>query len=277
MILDIRQRTGWLFTGVVLAQLVLISAQVTTRTGVPMLEVVVFGSVAEVQRLASGVVQGADDSWHQYVALQEVRRENAALRARMAELEIELQQERALAQETRTVKELLDLQTQTKLTTIAATVIAGAASPDFRTLTIDKGTRQGILGDAAVIAPAGIVGRVITPAPRAAKVQLLVDRNAAVAGLVERTRAQGLVVGTGGERLEMVYVSGTADIRPGDRIVSSGIDGIYPKGFTIGQIESVQRGSGEYTRVVVTPAVNGSDLEAVLVVGKTPAAREAQE
>lgn len=277
MMLDIRQRTGWLFAGVVLAQLVLISAQVTTRTGVPMLEVAVFGSVAEVQRLASGVMQGADDSWHQYVALQEVRRENAGLKTRMAELEIQLQRERALAQEARTVKELLALQTSTPLVTIAADVIAGAASPDFRTLTIDKGTRQGVLGDAAVIAPAGIVGRVITPAPRAAKVQLLIDRNAAVAGLVERTRAQGLVVGTGGERLEMSYVPGTADIKVGDRIVSSGIDGIYPKGFAIGQIESVQRGSGEYTRVIVRPAVGLSDLEAVLVVGKTPAAREAQE
>src|SRR6185295_4614827 len=161
MMLDIRQRTGWLFTGVVLAQLVLVSAQVTTKTGVPMLEVAVFGTVAEVQRLASGAMQGADDSWHQYIALQEVRRENADLKTRMAELQIQLQQE------TRTVKSLLDLRAQTPLVTIAATVIAGAASPDFRTLTIDKGTRQGVLGDAAVIAPAGIVGRVITPAPRA--------------------------------------------------------------------------------------------------------------
>jgi rod shape-determining protein MreC len=75
----------------------------------------------------------------------------------------------------------------------------------------------------------------------------------------------------------MSYVPGTADIRAGDRIVSSGIDGIYPKGFAIGQIESVQRGSGEYTRVVVKPAVEVSSLETVLVVGKTPASREGQE
>jgi len=230
-----------------------------------------------VQRLASGVMQGADDSWHQYIALQEVRRENASLKTKMAELEIQLQQERALAAETRTVKDLLDLKTRTPLSTIAAAVIAGAASPDFRTLTLDKGTREGVLGDAAVIAPAGIVGRVITPAPRAAKVQLLLDRNAAVAGLVERTRAQGLVVGTGGERLEMSYVPGTADIRAGDRIVSSGIDGIYPKGFAIGQIESIQRGSGEYTRVFVKPAVDVSVLETVLVVGKTPASPKGRE
>src|SRR5688572_25329224 len=132
MMLDIRQRTGWLFTGVVLAQLVLISAQVTTRTGVTMLEVAVFGTVDEVKLLASGFMQSDYYSWHQYVAHQEVRQENADLKAKMAELEIQLQQERALAQETRTVKDLLDLQAQTPLVTIAATVIAGAASPDFR-------------------------------------------------------------------------------------------------------------------------------------------------
>jgi rod shape-determining protein MreC len=130
----------------------------------------------------------------------------------------------------------------------------------------------------AVVAPAGVVGRVITPSLRAAKVQLLIDRNAAVAGLVERSRAQGVVVGTGENRLEMEYVPGTADIRVGDRVVTSGIDGIYPKGFLIGQIESVQRGAGDYTKVVVKPAVELSALEAVLVVSSPPQSKaEGQE
>jgi rod shape-determining protein MreC len=272
-LLDIRQRTGWLFTAVVLAQLVLISAQVTTRTGVPMLEVAVFGAVAELQRVATGLITGTSDRWQQYVSLQDVRLENEQLRTRMSELEIQLQQERALAQETRTLQALLDLKRSTKLATISAAVIAGAASPDFRTLTIDKGTRQGVQTDMAVVAPAGVVGRVITPTARAAKVQLLIDRNAAVAGLVERSRAQGVVVGTGGDRLEMEYVPGTADIKAGDRVVTSGIDGIYPKGFLIGQIESVQRGAGDYTSVVVKPAVELSALEAVLVVSSPPESR----
>jgi rod shape-determining protein MreC len=272
-ILDIRQRTGWLFTAVVLAQLVLISAQVTTRTGVPMLEVAVFGAVAEIQRVATGIISGTSDRWQQYVSLQDVRAENERLRADLGNLQLELQQERALAQESRGLQALLDLKRSTKLATISAAVIAGGASPDFRTLTIDKGTSQGIRGDMAVVAPAGVVGRVITPSPRAAKVQLLIDRNAAVAGLVERSRAQGVVVGTGGDRLEMEYVPGTADIRAGDRVVTSGIDGIYPKGFLIGQIESVQRGAGDYTSVVVKPAVELSALEAVLVVSSPPEAR----
>ena len=277
-LLDIRQRTGWLFTAVVLAQLLLISAQVTTRTGVPMLEVAVFGAVAEIQRVATGVISGTSDRWQQYVLLQDVRGENEQLRSELGALQLELQQERALAQEARTLQALLDLKKATPLSTISAAVIAGGASPDFRTLTIDKGTRQGIQGDMAVVAPAGVVGRVVTPSLRAAKVQLLIDRNAAVAGLVERTRAQGVVVGTGENRLQMEYVPGTADIRVGDRVVTSGIDGIYPKGFLIGQIESVQRGAGDYTKVVVRPAVELSALEAVLVVSSPPKSRaEGQE
>jgi len=277
-LLDIRQRTGWLFTAVVLAQLLLISAQVTTRTGVPMLEVAVFGAVAEIQRVATGVISGTSDRWQQYVLLQDVRGENEQLRSELGALQLQLQQERALAQEARTLQALLDMKKATPLATISAAVIAGGASPDFRTLTIDKGTRQGIQGDMAVVAPAGVVGRVVTPSLRAAKVQLLIDRNAAVAGLVERTRAQGLVVGTGENRLQMEYVPGTADIRVGDRVVTSGIDGIYPKGFLIGQIESVQRGAGDYTKVVVRPAVELSALEAVLVVSSLPKSRaEGQE
>ena len=82
----------------------------------------------------------------------------------------------------------------------------------------------------AVIAPAGVVGRVVVPSARAAKVQLLIDRNAAAGALIERSRAQGVVVGAGDERLRMEYVSELADVVVGDVVVTSGIDGIYPEG-----------------------------------------------
>ena len=82
----------------------------------------------------------------------------------------------------------------------AASVIAGGASPEFRTITIDKGTSDGLQPDMAVIAPAGVVGRIILPTSRASKVQLLIDRNAAAGALIERARAQGVVVGTGTDR-----------------------------------------------------------------------------
>jgi rod shape-determining protein MreC len=265
-ILDIRQRVGWLFMTVTVAHLVLISAQVNTRRGVPLLEVAIFGGVAEVQRVASGAIGETRSVWQNYAALRQISRENDELKQRLSQMEVALQRERALAQQTRGLQQMLDLKAQTPFATTPAVVIASGASPDFRTMTLDKGSNQGLATDMAVIAPAGIVGRVILPTARAAKVQLIIDRNAAAAGLVERSRAQGVAVGTGSDRMRLEYVSGTADLKVGDRIVTSGMDGIYPKGFLIGQIESIERSAGEFSNVVVVPAVNLSALETVLVV-----------
>jgi len=264
--LDIRQRVGWLFMTVTVAHLILISAQVTSKRGVPLLEEAIFGAVAEVQRVATGGIGEARSFWHNYVNLRQIGQENDALKQRLSQLEVALQRERALAGQTRMLQELLDLKKETPLATTPATIIASGASPDFRTMTLDKGSSQGLAADMAVIAPAGIVGRVILPTPRAAKVQLVIDRNAAAAGLVERTRAQGVVIGTGGDRMRFEYLPGTADLKTGDRVVTSGLDGIYPKGFVIGQIESIERSAGEFSNVLIRPAVNLSSLETVLVV-----------
>ena len=265
-LLDIRQRVGWLFLTVTVAHLILISAQVTSKRGVPLLEEVVFGAMAEVQRVSTGGIGEARGVWQNYVNLRQISRENDTLKQRVSQLEVALQRERALSGQTRVLQELLELKKETPLATTPAAVIASGASPDFRTMTLDKGSSQGLTADMAVIAPAGIVGRVVLPTPRAAKVQLIIDRNAAAAGLVERTRAQGVVVGTGGDRLRFEYLPGTADLKTGDRVVTSGIDGIYPKGFVIGQIESIERSAGEFSNVLIRPAVNLSALETVLVV-----------
>jgi rod shape-determining protein MreC len=218
---------------------------------------VTFGTFAEVQRAATTLIGGVRTSWDDYLALQSVRSDNEQLRREVAQLQVALQQERALAQQSRTLVDLLKLREQVQLDTVAAAVIAGSASPDFRTLTIDKGTADGIRPDMAVIAPAGVVGRIITPSARAAKVQLLIDRNAAAGAMVERSRAQGVVEGTGAD-LRLNYVSGTADVRSGDVVITSGIDGIYPKGFVVGQIESVERNAGGFGAIVVRPAVEFS-------------------
>ena len=272
-VLDIRQRTGWLFMGVTVAHIILISAQVNTRTGVPMLEAATFGTFAEVQRATTSVVGGVQDTWSNYFALQQVRGENEQLKAEMAQLRVQMQQERALAQQSRELQKLLALRSSLQVDTTAANVIGAGASAEFRTMTLDKGTAEGLKADMAVISPDGVVGRVILPTSRAAKLQLLIDRNAAAGAMIERTRAQGLAMGTGsGMRLD--YVSGTADVKAGDRVVTSGIDGIYPKGFVIGQIQSVERGAGEFKEIIVRPTVDFTALESVLVVLTPPVATD---
>ncbi len=265
-VVDIRRRTGYLFLGVIVGHVILISTQVTTKRGVPMLEAAVFGIFSEVQRGANTVTGGVRAWWQDYFALRQVRSENDQLKQQIGELRVRLQEERGLAQQSQSLQKLLDLKTSTALATTAAGVIAGGASPEFRTITIDKGTGEGLHADMAVIAPAGVVGRVIQPSSRASKVQLLIDRNAAAGAIIERTRAQGVVVGSGADQLRMDYVPGSADVKPGDTVVTSGIDGIYPKGFVIGQIQSVRRGAGEYSAIVIRPAVDFTSLEAVLIV-----------
>jgi rod shape-determining protein MreC len=273
-ILDIRQRIGYLFIAVTIGHIILISAQVNTNRGIPVLEAVTFGVFAEVQRAASSAIGSMQTSWTDYVALQRVRTENEQLHQEVSQLRVVLQQERALAQRSRTLEQLLALRTEAvDLETVAANVIAGGASPDFRTITVDKGTGDGLRPDMAVIAPDGVVGRIITPSARAAKVQLLIDRNAAAGALVERSRAQGVAEGTGGD-LRLNYVSGTADVQVGDTVVTSGIDGIYPKGFIVGQIQSIKRGAGVFDAIVLRPAVDFSSIEAVLVVLTPPVAVE---
>jgi rod shape-determining protein MreC len=273
-LLDIRQRSGYLFLAVTLGHIILISAQVNSRSGVPVLEQVTFGVFAEVQRGMTAVVSGVRHLWSGYVGLRHVRAENAELKQQLVDAQIQLQQQRALADRSRGLDRLLELRERLTLNTVAAEVIASGATPDFRTLTIDKGTRQGLRPDMAVIAPAGVVGRVVVPSLRAAKVQLLIDRNAAAGALIERSRAQGVVVGAGDELLRLEYVSEIADVAVGDVVVTSGIDGIFPKGFIIGRVEALDRSGRAYRRIAVRPAVDFTSLEEVLVVVTPTPARE---
>ncbi len=276
-ILEIRQHAGYLFLAVTLGHVILISAQVNSRSGVPVLEAVTFGLFAEAQRSTSSGVSSVRDVWNRYGSLRNVEKENAELKRQLDAVQVELQERRALADRARGLQQLLDLRDRSKLKTTAAEIIASSASPDFRTLTIDKGTSSGLRTDMAVIAPAGVVGRIVTPSGRAAKVQLLVDRNAAAGALVERSRAQGVVKGIGESRLQFEFVSEAADVAVGDLVVTSGIEGIFPKGFTIGRVDAVEKTGPAYKRITVMPAVDFSALEEVLVVLTPTPAREAEE
>jgi rod shape-determining protein MreC len=273
---EFRQRTAALFIAVMLGHIILISAQVNSRGGVPLLEVITFGTFAEVQRGVVGITGGIRNAWNGYANLRGVRAENERLKQQLGEIQIQFQQERAMAERSRQLERLLGFQHQIAVTTIPTLVIGAGASPDSRTVTIDKGTGAGVRLNMAVIAPTGVVGRVVTPTAHASKVQLLIDRNAGAGALIQRSRAQGVVVGAGEELLRMNYVSGSADVKVGDVVVTSGIDGIYPRGFEIGKVESVDKGSG-FKVIRVRPSVDFNRLEEVLVVTSRPAQASAVE
>lgn len=263
-----RQRTGYLLVIVVVLHVVLISAQVQSRSGVPVLEAAVFGVFSRIQGVASGGLAGVRDLWGSYFALRGVREENEQLRGQVAALEVQLQQQRALAARTERLQALLDLREQTALPTLAARIIAGNPNPGVRTVTIDRGAADGVQENMAVIAPGGVVGRVIGPlASHASRVQFLIHGSAAAGALIERTRVGGMIVGVDRDPPMMLeLVSNLADVLPGDRVVASGVDGIYPKGFAIGTVESATRGEGLDQEIAVRPTVDFASLEDVLIV-----------
>ncbi len=263
---DIRQRPGLILAGAIALHVVLISLQVTTGSGATMFHAATFGAFAEAQRAATGVAVGLRDTWQGYFALRQVHAENDALRAQLGALQVQLQVERARAERADAYRDLLQFRARVPLTTTGAEVIGGSASPEFRTVTIDKGTADGLASDMPVVAPAGIVGRVTRPGGRAALVQLIIDRNAAAGAIIERTRVQGIAVGLGDGMLRMEFVAATSDVVAGDVVVTSGIDGLYPRGFAIGTVERVGRGDGVYHEIAVRPAVDFFRLEDVLVV-----------
>ncbi len=278
-----RQRTGYLFLALILGHVILISAQVTTSSGTRVLEAVTFGLFSEIQRTVTAIVGGVGQVWDGYVGLRGVRAENDGLRQQVEGLQVQLQEAHALARRTDSLQALLDLRRDTGLPTLSARVIAGDATPWFRTLTIDRGSEDGLRGDLAVIAPAGVVGRVVRrPGARAAKVQLLIDRNAAAGATIERTGAGGVIMGSDDvSSLRLEYVSNLEDVQAGDVVVTSGTDGIYPKGFVIGHVARAELGPGLYKTIHVQPVVDFTSqrswtgdqvtgLEHVLVVVSEP-------
>jgi len=261
-----------LFGVLMIAQVLLVSAQVQSKSGVRVLELVTFEMFSRVERATAAVLNGGKGVWSNYSELRGARDENARLKQEIGALQIQLQEQRSLASRSAKLQSLLDLKTTATVPTLAANVIAGNPNPGVRTVTIDRGTADGVVADMGVIAPAGLVGRIIGPVARhAARVQLIVDRNAAAGAMTQRGRSGGMVIGSDDNPpLKMELVPNLADVKDGDLVVSSGVDGIYPKGFMIGTIEKAERKGGLYLSIAVRPAVDFGSLEEVLVVMVPP-------
>lgn len=264
----IHRRTFSLLIIICLGHILLISAQVQSKSGLPVIETLAFGVFSRVQGLSASVADAGGRLWTNYFALQGAARDSEALRRRILELEAELQQQQALAGRTRALEEILALKQSLAAPTLAARVIAGNPSPGSYTVTIDRGADEGVLPDMAVIGARGVVGRVITPvAPHAATVQLLIDRLAAVAVTFERSSAGGMVVGSATDPpFRAEYVPVLADVQAGERVVTSGQDGIFPQGFTVGTVDRVSRPRSADREILIRPAVDFSHIDAVLVV-----------
>jgi len=275
-VIEIHRRTGYLLIATLLAQVLLISAQVRTASGTRVLQAVTFGVFSQIQLGTAWVFGGVRSVWDGYVGLRGAHQENQQLRDTVAAMQVRLLEQQALVMRANQLEQILDLRGRTPLRTVAATVIAGDLTGVFRTVTIDKGSSSGLRKDMAVIAPTGVVGRIVEPPPLyAAKVQLLIDREAGAGAIIARSGVGGVVVGHehGGQtELELDFVSNLSDAKVGDRLVTSGLDGIFPRGLTIGYLATVEKGTGLYKKILVNPTVDFSAIGSVLVVLDPPQA-----
>ena len=231
------------------------------------LERVAISFISPFQELVTRSIRFTKDIWFQYFALVTIAKENRTLRTQLNRASENSNLWRETDMANARLRNLLDFQKNIAELVVAAEVIGKDPSAWFKTVIIDKGKADGLIKGLPVVMPQGIAGQVIEVANHYSKVMLIIDRNSAVDALVQRTRARGVLKGKSTDQCRLDYVLRKKDVRVGDIVVSSGLDGIYPKGLRIGLVsEVVDHDADIFHEVILTPFVDFEKLEEVLVV-----------
>jgi rod shape-determining protein MreC len=231
----------------------------------------VLTAISPLQEAISQLTRGGTGFVRDYFDLVGVRQENERLKAELAELKTNQSRLAELSTENRHLSELLDVRDVLGGNSIAANVIGSDANGLARTLVISQGASSGLRPGMAVLSFQGVVGKVIAVSPHAARVLIIDDHNSALDSFDQRSRARGIVAGVVDDGITMKYVERSQDVRAGDVIVTSGLDGIFPRGLLVGTIKSVSgEGPGMFLSVAISPAVDFRGLEQVLVVTEMP-------
>ena len=220
-----------------------------------------------LQAVSQGAVNWIADFGENYDTLSGFRIENERLRRRIQNLEVERQKLLEAEATNRQLKQLLDFRNHLPAGAITASIIANSAASWFQSCQIDKGSSDGVRKGMAVVTPLGVVGQVVAVTPRAAKVLLLTDPNSGIDVLVQRTRSRGIVSGSLENGTVLKYMKRSEDVQEGDRLITSGMDGVFPKGLMVGTVIKVRKQHlGLFQFVEVLPAVQTARTENVLVV-----------
>lgn len=232
-------------------------------------------ALAPFQVVFSWIGRGTGQLWSGYVDVVNARRESDELRVRLAALEGQLSRLAEVERENQRLQTLLGFRAQLPATAYGARVIARDPGPLSTTLTIDRGSRDGVTRGMAVVAPDGVVGRVVEVSHTVSRVALLTDHNSGIDAIVDRTRARGVVQGGSDGDCYMNYLNRDADVKVGDRVLTSGLDGVFPKGMTIGEVVDVgRRHRGLLQSATVHPSAALDQVEEVMLVSPAPVSEE---
>jgi rod shape-determining protein MreC len=223
-----------------------------------------------LERSFAGTVLGV---LHFFRDLNAEEAASAELRREVTRLSGDLARSKELAQENARLRRLLEMREDLVPKSIGASVVTTRLAGQSRVIVVDRGAADGVRPDMAVVAWGGAVGRVVSVDKDFARVRLLTDPNSGASGVVARSRAEGMVVGRGGEPLEMIYVPKYADVVPGDRVITSGLDGVFPRGFGVGRVTLVGEPVGASKTIRLEPEVDERGIEEVLILLEPSGAR----
>ena len=261
-----RHKSLFLLGGVVLLQVLLLAVQIKRDSQGRLIRVWTVGAVSPFERAGAHGIGGIRSVWNHYFALRDAARENEDLRRENGALKLQITQLQSKAAEADRLAALLRFrQTNVVVTMVGARVIGGSADSASQTIYLDRGERDGIRENMGVITPDGVVGKVIESYRDTAQVLLLTDKASGVGAMLEESRNQHPVGGTGEPLLTMKYVPNDDDVNTGERVVTSGIDRIFPRDLPVGTIADIKAGN-PFKQIRVRPAANLERLEEVFVL-----------
>jgi len=251
---------------ILLFSLALMSISAKQQEGLSFLDSLAGLILSPFQNLFTQSVQSVSDGIDHYFDLVNVSKENEQLKLEVERLVHEKNELIERISRQKRLAGLMAYQDDRKKESLVASVIGRDATQWSKVVVIDKGSRHGIKRHLAVVTNSGVIGQIIHAGPTTSKVLLTIDSRSAVDSLFQDSRVSGVVVGTGEEQCEIKYVPNTAKIKVGDRVLSSGLGGIFPKGLFIGTVSQVvKKKQGLFQEITLAPSSDLSKLEEVLV------------
>jgi len=261
-----RHKSLVLLAGVIILQVVLLAVQIKRDSQGRLLRVWTVSAVSPFQRAGAKGIGNIRDTWSHYFALQNTSRDNEQLRRQNDELKMQVNQLQSKAAEADRLSALLNFrQGQRSVPMLAARVIGTSADTASQTVYLDRGERDGIRRNMGVITPDGVVGKVIESYRDTAQVLLLTDKDSGVGAMLEDSRIQSPVGGTGEPLLSMKYIPTDDTVNVGEHVVTSGMDRIFPRDLPVGVVTEIKTGR-PFQHVRVRPAANLQRLEEVIVL-----------
>ena len=233
----------------------------------PWWQAVMLEIAVPIQDVVAAPVDAARGLWAEYVALLDVRERNERLRGRIAELEEANLQYREALVASGHLQQIAAMRDEFEIPMLPSEVVGLDVMPWFRSVLVDRGGAHGVRAGNPVITAEGVVGLVTATSRHAAKTMLLLDRQSAIDGIVQRSRARGIVRGQGTDRLAFEFVVRGGDVKLGDVVITSGLGAVYPKGLRIGEVvELLDPEGGLLQTATLRPAVDFGRLEQVFVM-----------